>query len=173
MADPKDIRSGLTIERLKETLDYDPETGIFTWSKVLRRKKIVRGSIAGCLRFGGGWAIRLDGVLYYAHRLAWFYMTGEWPVDVIDHKNRIASDNRWCNLREATCQQNQVNKLLDNSTGYSNVDKIGKRYRARARFDGKLKHLGMANTAAEAHAISVSERRKVHGEFVVSQIGEI
>lgn len=169
MVKPVDIQTSLTAERLRSLLIYEPDTGIFRWH--IPRKRCVVGEIAGCLRQNGSWQIRLDGHLYRAHRLAWLYMTGKWPVDEIDHKNRISSDNRWDNLREATRLQNQVNVVLSNSTGYSNVDRVGGRYRAKARFNGKTRHLGMADTAREAHAIAVEARREIHGDFVVSQLG--
>lgn len=43
---------------------------------------------------------RMDRKLYYLHRLAYFYMTKEWPKE-IDHINWVKSDNRWANLRLA------------------------------------------------------------------------
>lgn len=163
-----DLDTNLSLERLRALLVYNPDTGIFTWK--ITRPKCVKGAIAGSKCDDGGWRIGLDGFSYSAHRLAWFYVQGVWPDEEIDHKNRVKSDNRWGNLRPATRVQNQVNVLLKNSTGYANVDKVGKRFRAMARINGKQIHLGMADTAEEAHAISVHARRKVHGEFVISQI---
>ena len=166
-----DIHTKLTQERLRELTIYNSETGVFTWA--VSRRRCTLGGVAGCIRGDGSWGIRIDGHLYRAHRLAWLYMTGEWPPEEIDHKNRIKSDNSWSNLRLATRLQNQINVVLYNSTGFSNVDKIGKRFRARAKINGVHKHLGMADTAEEAHAISVRERRKIHGEFVISQVGVV
>lgn len=51
----------------------------------------------------------VDRMQYYAHRLAWFYVHGKWPKLYIDHINRNKSDNRICNLREATAAQNAQN----------------------------------------------------------------
>lgn len=54
--------------------------------------------------------ISFDGEQYLAHRLAWFYVTGEMPPMFIDHINGKPDDNRFENLREATPQQNGFNR---------------------------------------------------------------
>lgn len=111
--------SGLvTLERLKELLDYDPETGIFVW-RVTRGGNSKEGWPAGRMGTGkaaGYMRINVDGREYKAHRLAWFYVTEEWPKLQIDHENTIASDNRFDNLRLATGGQNKANsKVYKNS----------------------------------------------------------
>lgn len=90
----------LTAERLREVLEYDPAIGVFRWL-IKPCGQISIGDIAGC-RHGEGYVqIRVIGRIYLAHRLAWLYMTGEWPISLIDHRNLDRSDNRWSNLREA------------------------------------------------------------------------
>jgi len=93
-------KSVLTAARLREILHYNPETGEFAWlsSKSGRHAgKIgyIGGNGKGYLRL----MITIDYYSYKAHQLAWLYMTGEWPNPEIDHKNRNALDNRFCNLR--------------------------------------------------------------------------
>jgi hypothetical protein len=106
-------------ERLKEILIYDPDTGIFT-NKVSRGRGGKAGSPAGYLRKDGYITIKIDKIDYLAHRLAFLYMTGSIP-DLIDHKNRIRSDNRWINLREATSQSNNRNCTASSKSGYLGV----------------------------------------------------
>lgn len=111
----------MDITHLKEILNYNPETGIFTWKS--RRPRIRVGQIAGSKNNERYVNIKIDGILYKAHRLAWLYMTGEWPKDQIDHINGIRDDNRFCNLREVTNASNQWNKThnKNNKAGYKNL----------------------------------------------------
>lgn len=99
----------LTHEVLLSAIHYEPETGVFTFK---RRG----GSGIGGLMFDGRFAgkvaqtknaqgyivISLFYRTYKAHRLAWFYVHGEWPKHTIDHINRIKDDNRIANLRDVT-----------------------------------------------------------------------
>jgi len=97
---------GLTTERLRELLHYDPETGEF--------HKISGGRPGpiGSLDPAGYRQIAVDGVLYKAHRLAVLYMTGEMPISAlpVDHINRKRDDNRWCNLLVCTAVENSANQ---------------------------------------------------------------
>ena len=120
----------LTLDRLREVLSYDHETGIFTW---LKFKAGVRcGSRAGYLGTSGYRRIRIDGEEYKSSRLAWLYMTDEWPKNLIDHINTDKSDDRFSNLREATVSQNGANRLAqrNNRIGIKGVrlSKTGKRF---------------------------------------------
>lgn len=84
----------LIIERLKELLSYNPETGLFTrlcWTGGNARK----GTIAGTRDAHGYIRLLIDGRKYYAHRLAWFYMTGEWPENDTEHKDLDGFNNKW------------------------------------------------------------------------------
>lgn len=91
----------LTQAALKEVLHYEPSTGVFT--RYARRS-------CGCQTEQGYIVLGVGQKVYYAHRLAWLYMTGSWPLGEIDHKNRIRNDNRWDNLREASRLTNEHNK---------------------------------------------------------------
>lgn len=98
---------------LKSILDYEPETGIFRWKIVKRgwRGKTIAfpGDRAGHIERDGYWRISIDGKFYLMHRLAWLWMTGDWPEIVIDHKDRDKGNNKWANLRDATYSENSRN----------------------------------------------------------------
>lgn len=101
------------------------------------------------------------------HRLAWLYMTGEWPTDEIDHRDRDPSNNRWSNLREATHKQNLSNQGIhsNNRLGIRGVEKHGKRFRAYLGVEGKKVILGWFDTAEEAGAARDAAGRDMRGEF--------
>jgi len=111
----------LTQKRLKELLYYDPETGNFTYKKPWFNRKI--GDIASLKHSTGHTRIRLDGCLYYSHRLAWLYIYGYFPENEIDHINRNKSDNRICNLREVSvsCNMRNTGNRSNNTSGVKGV----------------------------------------------------
>lgn len=152
--------------RLKELLRYEPETGNFIW--LVDRGSVKAGSVAG-RDYNGYLRIKVDQKNHPAHVLAWFYMTGEWPKNLVDHKNLIRSDNVWDNLREATHSQNQANTrlLCRNKTGIKGVSfhKATGKIRAEITIDGRTKHLGLFDTIEEATAVRISAANKHFGEF--------
>lgn len=97
----------LTRERLVQVLDYDKETGFFTW-KVQLSARGALGKRAGTTSYGYT-AINIDGVRYFAHRLAWLYIHGSWPTKEIDHIDRNRSNNAICNLRDVSRLVNALN----------------------------------------------------------------
>lgn len=160
----------LTQERLKEVLNYDPLAGLFTW--LIRPGKFSRkriGDIAGYSRPDDGYvSIRIDGKNYYAHRLAFLYMTDSFPENDTDHINTDGSDNRWENLRLATRSQNLGNvKVKRNSaTGIKGVGihHTGRFY-ARIRLRGKEINLGCFDTPELASAAYAKAANDQFGEF--------
>lgn len=116
------MKKELTAERLREVLHYDENTGVFTW-QTSNSNRAPSGSKAGSLDSKGYARIRVDGQDYRAHRLAWLWVFGAWPQSLVDHINHEKTDNRICNLREATASQNQQNRRLsrNNTSGYTGV----------------------------------------------------
>lgn len=140
-------------ENLKKVLSYDPDTGLFVWLIRCSPQKNV-GDIAGCVNLDGYIQVRVLGKLCYGHRLAWFYMTGEWPQQ-LDHENCIKSDNRWSNIRLATFAQNNYNKKrqANNTSGYKGVHfhrKTGM-WRATIGENGNFRHIGLFWDKEEAY----------------------
>lgn len=91
-------------EELKQILHYSPTTGVFKWL-VVSSSRTRPGTIAGSTDDKGYIQITINKKKYAAHRLAWFYIKGEWPLNTIDHKDLNRSNNRWLNLRLATRSQ--------------------------------------------------------------------
>lgn len=112
----------LTYERLKELLDYNPDTGVWQWLKPTN-SAVEAGFIAGTIASDGYRKIGVGNTYYMSSRLAFFYMTGHWPKGHMDHINRVRSDDRWANLREATVSDNNANrkKQSNNTSGYRGV----------------------------------------------------
>lgn len=163
---PIDINSPLQIEQLKKVLNYDPDTGVWVWI-VGPSNAIKSGSIAGKIVGGGYRQITLLGWHYYAARLAWFYMTGEWPAERVDHVNRIRDDNRWANLRLATESDQCANRQIqsNNTSGYKGVSwSIG-----NGKWDVRVNrfHVGYYDSLEEAVAIRDSIAIEFQGDFAV------
>lgn len=153
----------ITHRRLLEVLDYNPKTGRFSW---IGYKPGSKPGKCGCHIHHGYWGIRLDGRVYYAHRLAWFYVYGRWPKH-IDHKNCDGSDNRIGNLREATASLNHGNmgKNKKNTTGYKGVVRWRNRFKAQLNHRKRCYYLGLFDTAKEAHMAYQKKAREIFGEF--------
>lgn len=155
MSDQIIARPELTAEYLRSILHYDRETGIFTW-KVLTSSRIKLGDVAGSQNGQGYLQVKLQSRLYLAHRLAWLYMHGAWPKDQLDHVNRVRTDNRIANLREATNKQNHQNKSKhsNNTSGHPGVcwNKQRSKWVARIKHDYKDIHLGYFENLEDAIA---------------------
>lgn len=151
----------MDIHRLRELLTYNPDTGEFIWN--IDRKRLAKaGSTAGCINGSGYRQISVDGKVYLAHRLAWFYCFEEWPTLIIDHINRNKLDNRLDNLREVTQSVNLHNTSQKPSkTGFRNARKVGNKFQSEIKVNGKSIHLGMFNTAEEASAAAEAYRKNL------------
>lgn len=149
----------LTQKHLKEILHYDPETGLFTWLQGLGNRR--KGALAGCVCPSKGyWKIGVLGKRYHAHRLAYFYMVGIWPIEV-DHVNHNRIDNRWANLRPASRRTNGKNCSLrtNNSSGICGVyyDKCRDKWVAEIMVNQKKIHGGRFDSLLDA----ASKRKKM------------
>lgn len=163
------MKNQLTQKRLKELLDYIPESGEFVW-KLNRGPRILAGSLAGYLDNKKYRVIKVDNVQFKAHRLAFLWMNGEFPPQDVDHINRNPSDNRWLNLRHATRSQNCINKLPSNrnSSGHVGVywSKQHKKWRAQCKVGQKQHSLGLFENIQDAFSKVSKFKRKIFGQYV-------
>jgi hypothetical protein len=155
----------LTQTELKEILNYNPDTGIFSWN--ICKRGVKKDSIAGSITPFGYSAIRINGKSYQAHRLAWLYTHGSFPNDHIDHIDHNKLNNRLNNLRCASCSenlQNQIKAHYCNKTGLLGAYKIKDYdlFTSKIMINRKSKHLGCFKTAMEAHEAYIEAKRKIH-----------
>lgn len=157
----------LTLEELDRNLDYNPITGILTW--VIAKKKTQIGSIAGHVQKDGRRRIKLNGVCYLAHRLAWFSNYGEWPNGEIDHIDRNPDNNAISNLRIVTKSQNQWNTGIqkNNKSGFKGVyfHARDKKFIASATNFGKVNYIGRFDSAEEASEAYLAFIEKTRDSF--------
>lgn len=156
----------LSVERLKEYLNYDELSGLFTRKVDSYPARV--GDRVGYTQAIGYQEVSLLGKRYYLHRLAWFYTYGVWPKS-LDHVNGDKSDNRLSNLREATHSENMRNKAtpVRSKTGITGVclDKSTNSYKATIGVGGKLLNIGRYPTIELASAAREEAELKYFGEF--------
>lgn len=158
----------LTQARLRELLTYDPETGLFHWR--VDRARAQAGDVAGSTNGGSPYlVVGIDYKSYTLHRLAWLYMTGEWPEEGIDHKNGNPADNSWANLRKANCSQNAYNQRrgVRNRSGVKGVSfwAAQNKWVAEINVDKKRVYLGSFASLEEAAEARRRAEAEHHGEF--------
>ncbi|MGY4332783.1 hypothetical protein ACVWWG_007200 [Bradyrhizobium sp. LB7.2] len=147
----------LAADRLREVLTYDPMTGTFTRA----------GKIVGSARSHDGLVyMKIDYRSYLASRLAWLYMTGEWPPRNVSYRDNDPANLRWANLRLASPKQTAQGRKARNKLGIKGVRETPNgNYRASIHVNDHTLNLGTFTTkvaAAEAYAIAA---RQHFGEF--------
>jgi hypothetical protein len=158
----------LTAECLRAVLDYDPETGIFTFKVRLSRRVRVGQQTSKTRDSGGYLGVGIDGRRYRLHRLAWLYVHGVWPTHEGDHWNGIKTDNRIDNLRDATRAVNSQNTrraASHNKSGLQGVWSPGPRSKKFSSYiiaNGIRRRLGSFDTAEAAHAAHIAAKRQLH-----------
>lgn len=159
-------RENITADEVRRLLHYDPLTGIFT-RKVTTCARGKAGAVAGTLNDSGYILIALHSLQYRAHRLAWLYMTGEWPKHEVDHINCVRDDNRWENLRDLPTRINSQNRrhaMKNSKTGLLGASWNAKdqKFAARLKVGSRYLSLGYHDTAEAAHAAYVAAKRTHH-----------
>jgi hypothetical protein len=158
-------RPPLTAGRLRELLDYAPETGLFLWRKP--HGSVTAGHRAGTVGFGGYRVVSIDRRRYYCHRLAWLHMYGDHPRGRIDHINGDRSDDRITNLRDCSQRENMRNMRGHSSSGFKGVypSKNSSRWQASIFVDNAIVRLGTFATKEEAAAAYDAAARRHFGAF--------
>lgn len=160
---------------LDKLLSYDALTGRFIWKVVVHRDSVIGEEAIG-FASNGYRNIRINGISYPAHQLAWTLYHKQWPHHMIDHEDRNRSNNAIINLRAATPKQQLVNisKRSDNTSGYRGVffDQRckGKPWYAKIRDNGKQKYLGYYATPNEAAEAFDKEAALLWGDFYTPNI---
>lgn len=166
----------ISVAVLHERLVYNPETGVLYWRcrpvldhKTRRWNAQHAGNAAGNTQVDGYIRLAIDRVKFPAHRVVWAMVTGSWPSVVIDHINGNTSDNRFCNLREATVAQNCWNQKIStaNISGFKGVEFHSRtgRWRARIAANGQRLFLGYFDSPELASRAYIAAASSIHGEF--------
>jgi hypothetical protein len=155
-----------THQQVVEALHYDEETGFFSWAN-RRSSRVAKGSIAGCETKNGYIYIKINKVQIYAHRLAWFYVNGEWPCSEIDHIDGCRSNNSFSNLRlvsRAENTQNQVPYGRSSASGFLGVTlhKKTAKCQAQIRVGTKTTYLGLFANKLDAVRAYWDAKSKFH-----------
>lgn len=170
----------ITQEIVRDLLNYDPETGIFTWRHRDRKYfKTDRAPNPWNARYAGKEAgrvtngyiqIRIFEYDFYAHRIAYLYMTGSFPEMEIDHIDRNKTNNRFENLRvvsKTVNMQNIFNPYRSNKLKVRGVRQTAsKKFDARISVLGKDYSLGTFSTAGEAGAAYLAAKQVLHPDAI-------
>lgn len=151
---------------INQILSYNPETGEFFWKNGTQKRT---GAVSGSPNNNGYFRVMIKGKRYLLHHLAWFLSYGEWPIGQIDHRNRIRTDNRLCNLRLAGLNGNPRNstRYRNNTSGKKGVSwhKGRMKFQAYITVNRKKIYLGLFCSAAAAADAYDAASARLHGEF--------
>ena len=150
-------------ESIKEIVSYDKDTGVFVW-KNPPSNRVKRGSVCNRVNSIGYIVISINRKTYLAHRLAWFFVYGNYKCGEIDHINRVKNDNRLCNLRLVSSSENSRNLPITkrNNSGTVGVSwyKNRNKWRATIMNNNRQIHLGYFDDKEEAIRIRKSYEKE-------------
>lgn len=160
----------LTAAWLRENMSYDAKTGGFAWTKPGFGRTVGKSIGSKLWSKGASYlAMKINGEVYYAHRVAWLHHYGEWPNGFVDHKDENRTNNAIDNLRIATPSQNAARRPTKRSLAPSRgVFPHGPGYVARIHFGNKRHYLGYFTKAEDAQAAYEAKAKELHGEFAHS-----
>lgn len=170
----RDFETGLTAAWLRDHFEYGCESGRFTrlWPVVTGRGSVrhLAGTLTGAIHKDGYRYLGINGRLYLEHRLAWLWVTGEWPEKEVDHIDGNRSNNRFSNLRSVTTQQNRMNSLGQKRRKnpypgvYEHTTMCG-RHCAQIKVNREVIYLGMFNTPEDAYEARKKAELRYFGEY--------
>lgn len=138
------------IERVRALLSYDPNTGIVVWiAKSSSLSRVQIGDSFGGIDDKGYISGKIDGTKWYAHQLAFILVLGYLP-ELVDHRDRTKTNNRWDNIRPANHEINNRNTAARNELGVKHVYRSRSRFAAIVTHEGRALRLGTFDTIYEA-----------------------
>ena len=164
------VQSGRTmLDTMKQHVDYDPETGHF-YTTGLKYSNKPKGSIAGTVHKTKGYRyLTIKGKTYRAQRVAFLFMTGNWPSKQVDHINGIKDDNRWVNLRDVSPLINSENRGMwsTNLSGYKGVgwNKNCSKWQVLCRYKSVQLYKGLYEDVHEAGRIAAETYLQMKGTY--------
>lgn len=167
------MTAGEFADLVLDQLNYDSDTGVFTWKNPPVSQPSRRGKVAGCLQKESGYVrIGINGVYFKAHRLAWLVTYREWPADELDHINGVCHDNRIANLRSVSRAENMWNQRKATANSRSGIlgatyDERRGTWGANIRRHGKTYWLGCFKTSEEAHQAYLKAKRELHSTCTI------
>lgn len=145
----------ITYAEVRTLFNYDPETGKLT-RRLTTSSRARAGAIVGCKNTAGYLVVRVGPTLHYVHRIIWLWMTGEWPVNVIDHIDRAPDNNKWDNLRDVSHSDNVMNKPAS-GVWWAARDKC---WVASITYNGVKTYIGEHKDRAVAEAMYADHKKR-------------
>lgn len=150
-------------ERLRALFGYDAQG--FLVSRITSGRRQA-GKRVGSVTVQNGaprYLVAVDGKLYVGARLIWKWHTGEDP-EIVDHINRISTDDRIENLRASSCGLNNANRVGWSACRLKGAHRANGSYMARIYKDGRSIYIGRFKTPEAAHEAYVKAAAELFGD---------
>lgn len=155
------------LSHLNWLFELDAERGVLI-RRVTRGPRAPAGTVVGTVDGKGYLHVNISGAFVRVHRII-FLMHYGWEPDGIDHKDTDKLNNRPCNLRPASDQQNagNINPPAHNTSGIKGVSLNSKSgfWHAQIKINGKQTYLGRRATKEEAAVLYAEAARKHFGAY--------